>query len=67
MPLTYFWDKLSIEPRQTSGGPCSAILTLKTPKIKIVKFANSVDQDEVAHIMSHLLQIYTVCPVVFKA
>ena len=33
---------------------------------KIAEFANNIDLDEVAHfIMSHLIQIYTVCPLVF--
>ena len=43
----------------------SPLLKPKVPTMKIVKFANSIDPDEVAH-DEHLIWIYTVCSLVFE-
>ena len=35
--------------RVYSGSPFSAILTMKASKLKIIKFANSTNSDEMTH------------------
>ena len=41
------------------------VLLRKGPNTKTAEFANTVDPDEMAHELSHLIRIYSVCPLVF--